>query len=108
MLNTKMLALAAGAVLGAPMMSGSALAEDGATLYVEKTCIACHGPEGRAPAMNAYPKLNGQNEPYLMVQMTAIKDGTRGNNHSVAMKNIMHMVSNEEMAAIAKWLAGIK
>ncbi|MFC1684551.1 c-type cytochrome [Pseudomonadota bacterium] len=108
MLNTKMLALATGIVLGAPIMSASALAADGATLYVEKTCIACHGPEGRAPAMNAYPKLNGQNEPYLMVQMTAIKDGSRSNAHSVAMKNIMHRVSNEEMATIAKWLAGIK
>jgi len=108
MLNTKMLALAAGAVLGAPMMSGSALAEDGATLYVEKTCIACHGPEGRAPAMNAYPKLNGQNEPYLLAQMQAIKAGTRANNHTVAMTNIMSNVSDEEMATIAKWLAGIK
>jgi cytochrome c len=108
MLNTKMLALAAGVVLSAPMMSGSALAEDGATLYVEKTCIACHGPEGRAPAMNAYPKLNGQNEPYLLAQMQAIKDGSRANDHTVAMTNIMHKVSNEEIAIIAKWLAGLK
>lgn len=108
MLNTKMLALAAGVVLGASMISGSALAKDGATLYVEKTCIACHGPEGQAPAMNAYPKLNGQNEPYLMGQMQAIKNGTRANHHSVAMKNIMHNVSDEEMATIAKWLAGLK
>ena len=108
MLNTKMLALVAGVVLGAPIMSGSALAEDGATLYVEKTCIACHGPEGRAPAMNAYPKLNGQNEPYLLGQMQAIKGGSRANNHAVAMTNIMQKVSDEEMATIAKWLAGIK
>jgi len=108
MLNTKLRALAAGVVLGTPMMSGSALAADGATLYVEKTCVACHGPEGREPAMNAYPKLNGQHEPYLMAQMKVIKDGSRGNNHSVAMKNIMHKVTDEEMAVIAKWLAGLK
>jgi cytochrome c len=108
MLNTKMLALVAGIVLGAPILSASALAEDGATLYVEKTCIACHGPEGRAPAMNAYPKLNGQNEPYLLAQMQAIKAGTRTNDHTVAMTNIMHNVTDEEIATIVKWLAGLK
>lgn len=108
MLKTKMLALVAGAALGTPMMSGSALAADGATLYVEKTCIACHGPEGREPAMNAYPKLNGQNEPYLLAQMQAIKAGTRTNDHTVAMTNIMQNVSDEEIAIIVKWLAGLK
>ena len=46
MLNTKLLALAAGVALGAPMMSGSALAADGATLYVEKTCV-CLPRSGR-------------------------------------------------------------
>ncbi|VAX06711.1 hypothetical protein MNBD_GAMMA26-466 [hydrothermal vent metagenome] len=90
------------------MAAGTLSAADGAALYVEKTCIACHGANGNAPAMNSYPKLGGQNEPYLLAQMKVIKDGTRKNSHSISMTNIMHRVSDEEMATIAKWLAGIK
>ncbi|MBP1779792.1 MAG: hypothetical protein H6Q86_5803 [candidate division NC10 bacterium] len=27
-------------------LAGSAIAQDGPTLYKTKTCIACHGPDG--------------------------------------------------------------
>jgi len=90
-------------------IAGSNLsAADGAALYVEKTCVACHGKNGAEPAMNSYPKLAGQNAPYLVAQMKAIKDGSRNNSHSIAMTNIMHKISDEEMTAVAEWLAGIK
>lgn len=89
-------------------LSGSVFATDGATLYRDKNCIACHGAEGKVPVMNAYPKLNGLDETYLLGQMKDIKSGTRSNSHSVAMKNVMHLVSDEEMSVIAKWLAGTK
>ncbi len=86
----------------------SALAMDGATLYKEKTCIACHGPGGNSPAMSEYPKLAGQNEAYLLSQMKDIKNEARSNSHAAPMKNVMHLTSEEEMAVIAKWLAGLK
>ena len=88
-----------------PPLSVQAL--DAASLYEERTCIACHGAEGRVPAMDEYPKIAGQPEPYLLAQMKAIKDGTRSNAHSVAMKNVMHLISDEEMEAIAGWLAAL-
>lgn len=107
--NKKMLTAVAGTLLcTAMMMSSTVFAADGATLYEEKTCIACHGAEGKTPAMDAYPKLAGQHEGYLLSQMQLIKSGVRNNSHSVAMKNIMDKVSDEEMAAIAKWLASVK
>ncbi len=92
------------AALIASSAGGPALA-DGATLYVEKTCIACHGANGTKPVMNAYPRIGGQSEMYLLAQMTDIKSGARSNSHSVAMKNIMGNVSDSEMAAIAGWLS---
>jgi len=99
------------AVLGGlalPVFSSTAQAVDGAGLYVERTCIACHGVEGRVPVMSEYPKIAGQDETYLLTQMKDIKSGTRANSNSVAMKNVMHLISDEEMAIVAKWLAGLK
>jgi cytochrome c553 len=74
-------------------------------LYMNKTCIACHGASGKTAAQDAYPRLVGQNESYLLTQMKDIKSGDRKNGHSIAMKNIMHIINDEEMATIAKWLS---
>ena len=80
-------------------------AQDAETLYHERTCIACHGPEGRTPVMDEYPRLAGQPANYLLLQMRAIKSGERLNAHSLAMKNVMHMVDEAEMATLAQWLS---
>ncbi len=85
----------------------AALSMDAAELYIERTCIACHGAEGRVPVMDEYPKIAGQPQPYLLAQMKAIKDGTRSNAHSVAMKNVMHLTSDEELEALASWLSAL-
>jgi len=83
----------------------SAQAMDGAELYHERTCIACHGKEGREPVMAEYPKIAGQSEIYLVAQMKDIKSGARGNSHSLAMKNMMHLISDDEMVTVARWLS---
>jgi len=88
-------------------LSNSVQALDGAVLYVERTCIACHGPEGRVPVLPEYPKLAGQKAPYMVAQMKDIKSGSRSNSHAVAMKNVMHLINDEEMAAVAEWLASL-
>ncbi|MCP4431804.1 MAG: cytochrome c [Gammaproteobacteria bacterium] len=92
------------AALVASSINNMALA-DGASLYVEKNCIACHGANGNKPVMDAYPRIGGQSEIYLLMQMKDIKTGTRNNNHALAMKNIMNNVPDEDMAAIASWLS---
>lgn len=98
-----------GALLGCAIVPPlqPAFAMDAAELYVERTCVACHGAEGRKPAMDEYPKLAGQSEQYLLAQMQDIKKGTRRNAHSVAMTNVMHLTSDEEMKVMATWLAGL-
>lgn len=89
------------------LLANQAQALDGAGLYTERTCIACHGAEGKAPVMSEYPKIAGQNAPYMLAQMKDIKSGVRSNSHTVAMKNVMHLISDEEMAVVAEWLAGL-
>ena len=106
MTTNKKLITATG-VIAISLLSHSAQALDAAELFKERTCIACHGAEGRAAVMDEYPKLAGQSGQYLLAQMTDIKSGKRTNAHSVAMKNVMHLISDDEMAAIATWLASL-
>jgi cytochrome c len=81
---------------------------DGKNLYVAKACATCHGMDANTPIMPVYPRLAGQNSQYLYDQMKAIKDGTRTNGQSAAMKPMMMNVSEEEMKIIADWIAGQK
>jgi cytochrome c len=85
--------------------AGSATALDGATLYQKKTCFACHGKDAKTPIMPGYPKLAGQNAAYAAQQMRDIKSGARNNALTAAMKGVMHLVTDEEIQAIADWLA---
>lgn len=105
--NILMTAFLAGGVA----LSGSALALDGAAIYKNPAkggCVACHGKDANTPLLPTYPKLAGQNEGYILQQLKDIKSGARNNGMTVAMKGIMHMINEEEMAAVAKWLSSLK
>jgi cytochrome c len=94
-------------MLALAMISSACHAMDAETLYRERACVACHGVEGRSPVLEEYPKIAGQLEPYLLAQMKDFKRGARTNAHSAPMLNVMHLVSEDELATIAKWLAGL-
>lgn len=106
--KTKITAAVAGTFLLALAAGGPAYAADGAALFVQKTCNACHGKDAKSPIMPIYPKLAGQNAGYALQQMKDIKSGARNNGQTAAMKGVMHLVSDEEMKAIADWLAAQK
>jgi cytochrome c len=95
-------------------LASSAALADGAALYAEKTCIACHGKEGKKSLLATYPKLAGQNAPYLEQQMLDIKSGARANGSSAAMKGVMvspegeSLISDSEIKEIAQYLAKVK
>ena len=55
--------------------------------------------------MPTYPKIGGQGVGYTVAQMKDIKSGARSNAQSAVMKGIIAGVSDEEMQAIAEWLA---
>ena len=107
MLKFTKASLLTAAVLAA-LSTGIAQAEDGAALYASKTCIACHGADGKTPIMPIYPKIAGQNEAYVLQQLKDIKAGTRNNGMSAAMTAIMATVSDEEVAILAKYVAEMK
>lgn len=95
-------------------LSSSAALADGATLFAEKTCIACHGKEGKKPMTPTFPKLAGQNAAYMEQQMRDIKSGARSNANSAAMKGVMindegdQLVSDSDIKEIAQYLSKLK
>ena len=83
-------------------------AADGAALYKEKTCVACHGKDAKTPLAPNYPKLAGQSAAYAEAQMKDIKSGARNNGQTAAMKGVMHLVSDAEIKALADYLSKLK
>jgi len=90
------------------LLAGSALAADGAKLYAEKTCNACHGKDAKTPIMPNYPKLAGQNAAYAEQQMKDIKSGARKNGQAAAMAGVMHLVNDAEIKALAEYISKLK
>ena len=81
------------------------LSADGEKLYQTKTCSTCHGKDGKTPIMPMYPKIAGQNQAYTLQQLKDIKSGARNNGQTAAMKGVMHLVSDDEMQALAEYIA---
>lgn len=108
-MSSKLVTGIAAVVLATTM--GSAQALDGEALFKNPQkggCTACHGKDAKSPIMPNYPKLAGQNAAYVLQQLKDIKSGKRNNGMTAAMKGIMHMVNDEEMAAIADYIASLK
>jgi cytochrome c len=95
------------AVAALAAVSGTALA-DGATLFAEKTCVACHGKDGKKPLLPDYPKIAGQSKAYIEKQMRDIKSGARANGNSAAMKGVMEIVTDEDIPQIADYVSKLK
>ncbi|MDP9108446.1 MAG: cytochrome c4 [Pseudomonadota bacterium] len=68
-------------------------------------CAACHGPTGAGiPAQ--FARLGGQHQEYTVAQLTSFRAGTRKN--SVQMSTISKRLSDDEMQAVADYVAGLK
>ncbi len=89
-------------------VSGAANAGDGAKLFAENTCTACHGKVGNKPLMSDYPKIAGQNKAYSVKQMTDIKSGKRANGNAAAMQGVMVLVNEQEIQDIAEFVSKLK
>jgi len=78
---------------------------DGAKLFTDKTCHSCHGKDASTPVVAGYPSIAGQAKEYLAQQIKDIKSGARNNGQTASMKGVMHLVSDAEIDAIAKYLS---
>jgi cytochrome c553 len=71
-------------------------------------CQACHGPTGSGTAGIGYPQLGGQYVEYTLAQLKAFKDGTRSNDDKELMRSIVEKLSDEDMDAVANYIASLK
>lgn len=68
-------------------------------------CAACHSANGAGiPAQ--FPRLAGQHQDYTAAQLTAFRSGARKN--SDPMTQIAKRMSDEEIQAVADYVAGLK
>jgi len=68
-------------------------------------CASCHGALGSGiPAQ--YPRLAGQHQDYTFAQLQNFKSGARSN--SPQMGTLAKRLSDEEMKAVADYIAGLK
>lgn len=70
-------------------------------------CAACHGPTGAGiPAQ--FPRLGGQHADYILAQLKAFRSGDRANDAGKMMRTIANKMSDQEMQAVANYIAGLK
>lgn len=68
-------------------------------------CAGCHGPSGDGiPAQ--FPRLAGQHQEYTIAQLTAFRSAARKN--SSQMATIAKRMSDDEIQAVADYIAGLK
>jgi cytochrome c len=91
----------------AGFLMGATNASADAALYTAKLCQTCHGADAKTPIQPTYPKLAGQNSVYCQQQVKDIKSGARSNGMTAAMKPLVMAVTDDEIAKICDYLAGL-
>lgn len=82
-------------------------------------CVACHGPRGRGNPAADYPRVGGQWAQYLLMQLEYfaaghghesgedIEETQRVNDDNAMMRALAASMSEEEMRAVAEYMAGL-
>jgi cytochrome c553 len=70
-------------------------------------CSGCHGPNGAGiPAQ--YPRLAGQFAEYTVSQLKAFRTMERTNDPNQMMRGVAARMTDQEIAAVAEYLAGLQ
>lgn len=96
-----LIAIATSAILAS--MGGVFAADADAGKAKSATCVGCHGANGISN-VPTYPNLAGQKEDYLVSSMKAYKTGGRTD---ATMKSMMAPLSDEDIANLAAYYAGL-
>lgn len=68
-------------------------------------CASCHGAAGAGIPVQ-YPRIGGQHQDYTVAQLTAFRQGGRKN--SAQMTDIAKRLSDDDIKAVADYVAGLK
>lgn len=92
----------------ADLTKGQDIYRGGITSAGVPACIGCHGPSGKGNPAAAWPALSGQNASYTYTALQQFRAGTRSNDASSMMRSVAHRMTNEEIAAVANYIQGLK
>lgn len=70
-------------------------------------CIACHGAKGNGMAAAGFPAIGGQHPAYTMATLKAFRGGSRSNDENGIMRDVVAKMSDEQITALANYLAGL-
>ncbi|MCC6535206.1 MAG: cytochrome c4 [Burkholderiales bacterium] len=70
-------------------------------------CAGCHSPNGSG-IPSQYPRLSAQIPEYTAAQLRAFRAAERGNDANQMMRMIAARMSDQEIAAVAEYLAGLQ
>lgn len=69
-------------------------------------CMACHSPNGAGIPIQ-FPRLAGQHADYTLAQLKLFRSGERANDGGKMMRVIAGKMSDQEMRAVAEYIAGL-
>ncbi len=70
-------------------------------------CAGCHAPNGAGmPAQ--FPRLAGQHAEYTSAQLKAFRSGQRANDAAQMMRGVAAKMSDQEIAAVSEYIAGLR
>ena len=84
---------------------GKVLYEEGNRATGVPGCIGCHLANGAGSQL--YPRLAGQRQAYTVQQLLDFKSGARSNDRARVMRHVAGRLTDEEMRAVAEYLAGL-
>lgn len=108
-----------GAFFGSQAAKGGTARANGAASVGEKiykggvpgagvpACAACHSPTGAGIPVQ-FPRLAGQHAEYTINQLKAFRAGERANDAAKMMRMVAAKMSDEQMAAVADYIQGLK
>ena len=70
-------------------------------------CASCHSPNGAGlPAQ--FPRVAGQHAEYTAAQLKAFRTGERKNDANSMMRMVAGKLSDQEIAAVSEYIAGLR
>lgn len=70
-------------------------------------CAGCHGPSGAGVPIE-YPHIAGQYAEYTESQLKAFRSGARANDPNGMMRGVTARMTDEEIKAVAQYVAGLR
>lgn len=77
--------------------------QEGQSLY-QSLCLGCHGEQGEGNALLYYPRISKQHYPYLVRELSWIRDKIRKNANPL-MIQIMQGLSDKDIKAVADYIS---